>query len=215
MADDGPGVTSIRPPPAAATTLLRVFAPKDLVDACLGDLQEGFERRARTAPAAARRWYWRQVLTSARWFSVDAATASQTMRAAALFTTSLLGFLVLRFWDMAVAREIAQTLAQDAGGLPLFAIRVAYFATYLIGAVLAGGLVARLLFRGEDRFTRNVVARLGPLCALLVAILVMRLLQADDTTPVAYLILRTTLGVAALIGGAGLVAAWRRARRQG
>jgi len=53
-------------PPRGAGWLLLLLYPEPLSAAVAGDLEEEFhERRAHKGAAAARRWYWRQVLLSA------------------------------------------------------------------------------------------------------------------------------------------------------
>jgi predicted permease len=57
-------------PPALARGLLRVLAPRRAYDELAGDLLELFAVRvARAGAAAARRWYWRQVLRA--YFDLD------------------------------------------------------------------------------------------------------------------------------------------------
>ena len=55
-------------PPAIARWVVRLCAPSDVRDGVLGDLEEGFERLAesRRGSHAARRWYWKQAIGSAR-----------------------------------------------------------------------------------------------------------------------------------------------------
>ncbi|HUR19414.1 MAG TPA: ABC transporter permease, partial [Vicinamibacterales bacterium] len=52
-------------PPALAVRLLIWRLPPEWKDFVLGDLEEEFLARAKTAPAAARRWFWRQALRCA------------------------------------------------------------------------------------------------------------------------------------------------------
>jgi len=51
----------VRPPPLAAWLAVRRIAPEDR-EFALGDLDEDFQAIASRSPAAARRWYWREVL---------------------------------------------------------------------------------------------------------------------------------------------------------
>jgi macrolide transport system ATP-binding/permease protein len=57
-------------PPVLARWLLRALAPRRAYDELAGDLHEMFALRAeRAGPAAARRWYWRQVVRA--YFDLD------------------------------------------------------------------------------------------------------------------------------------------------
>ena len=60
--------------------LARLVAPSPYRDAILGDLREGFARRAARSPQAARRWYRRQAASLA-WHYLPALPA-HTWRAA-------------------------------------------------------------------------------------------------------------------------------------
>jgi hypothetical protein len=53
------------PPPWLACLLLRLALDPEIAEPVLGDLEEEFaERLAREGRFRARRWYWKQALTS-------------------------------------------------------------------------------------------------------------------------------------------------------
>jgi len=56
-------VKSIRPP-RLAQALIRLVVPSHYLELVLGDLEEGFRRRAKTDTGSARSWYWLQLFRS-------------------------------------------------------------------------------------------------------------------------------------------------------
>ena len=52
-------------PPRVAVWLVRLFSQNEKTESVLGDLSEEFsERRSHLGSALARKWYWRQTLTT-------------------------------------------------------------------------------------------------------------------------------------------------------
>jgi len=79
-------------PPAVAASLLAACLPPSLRDPVLGDLEERFGEHAGGRPAAARRWYRRQVARSL-WPAVTASVGGRGLLR--LCAALLVGFAVL------------------------------------------------------------------------------------------------------------------------
>lgn len=192
-------------PPRAAEALLRwLLVPTDR-DAVLGDLSEQFARHA-AARGGGRRWYWAEVLRTSPGLAGQRFGELPALQVLLALLVAIAAWLAVAAWDVYVSRAVAGWLAGWPASPALWAIRSVYFALYVAGAGIVGGLVAYGRFNAKRSFSSNALLHLGPVFALMSAVTLATLLAMPGPAPVLYIALKTGLNALALVGGARFVA---------
>lgn len=160
---------SLNRPPTLAVALIRLSTGRVMREAVLGDLQEGFHRQAQTNVNAARLWYWRQAFASAAPLlrqRVDHSALASSVLVLVLSTLALAGVFA---WQETVARGAAQAFAASFEAAPLFASRVVFVFTQMLGVAAVTLTVSLLTFRADRGLVENAVSRLTILALLVIA----------------------------------------------
>lgn len=197
-------------PPWLALKLLRLLAPGDSGAPIVGDLVEEYRERAGASPAAASRWFWKQVLTSAWPLTCCWLSGSRSGR---WLTATLLAGLLYTWivcWDSWLARTGAWWVAQGRGADNLALVRLVYFNVFLCGAALGGALASRIGWLPDQSFRSNCLRLLLPLAIILLWVLVDRLRSPATQAAWVYLACRTVLTLPAVLLGASLATGLRR-----
>jgi len=189
-------------PPVLAEKLITALTHSRDRAALIGDLLEEFSARSNHSADAARNWYWGQVIRSLPSLTKARLLAGPHIRIGSIIMISVLGFLLISFWDIYVARQSARAFAANSQSTPLIIVRAVYFVVQLTGVALAGGLTAIFAFRKGFSFARNCLYCIGPLALILAGLLIWTLLKSGGNYPSLYLMLKTALSIGALAAGA-------------
>ncbi|MEM8815870.1 MAG: hypothetical protein AAGE85_08585 [Pseudomonadota bacterium] len=205
-----PDTRNLRPrsaPPAIAEALVSRLTPQPHRSYLLGDLAEGYALQLRQSEAEARSWYWRQTLRSMPFLTGLRLRSDGARTLGLVLAVSAAAWVMMDFWELYVARQSASFLASQPDAPSMIVVRSIYFLVQTIGFALAGAGIAKLAFRRQWQFGKNLVYFLGPtLCALVVAAAV----AASATQQFGYIALRIGLAAIALTGGAYLAHRYSR-----
>ena len=189
------------PPPKMALLMLILSTDRSIRSELIGDLQEEFSLHYQQSAGLAKRWYWRQTITSLPKL-IGQRMRSRTVRQYGFgMTVSLAAFVLVRAWDILLAQNLAGLVAHMDSDLPLFAARISYVAVMMAGFACAGGLVAKTTFCVEDGFLVNARRSLAPASLAILAPYLFAIIFSDDRVGFHPLIL-LALAVPSLIGGA-------------
>jgi len=165
-------------PPRLAARALNLFASADQAESILGDLLEEFlQIGSKSGAAAARRWYWRQILTTIAHLAGSGACSAPWSTAAAVIG----GFLLLRFAhglsDMLLTMLTDKYLMYWSNHFPtyLWLLKVMPVG-FLVGSLFTGCTVA-LAARGREMVATMMLALV--LCAMTTAGLIWALTNTD------------------------------------
>jgi hypothetical protein len=102
------------PPPRAAVWLVELFAPIEIAEGVLGDLEEEFaERLTRSGDRPARRWYWRQALRTTVHLVLGAVRAQPWSTTAQVLASLVVGLLLYGMMNVWVARQVSNLPIYD------------------------------------------------------------------------------------------------------
>ena len=164
------------PPRLAALVVETLIGDPDVQTATLGDLAEDHAMVAvRDGDAAARRWYWSQVLRSAPWLARESLAAGIAPSVRVLVSVTV-GYAVLAVLVFSADLMLMTIVGRDAHGMVL--LSVLSLGAGVVSALVAGFVAASL----GGRASLLSALALGVLCL----ILTMLLAAAEQATPVWY-----------------------------
>lgn len=155
-------------PPRMASWAVRLFASADQAESILGDLHEEFlQIGSKSGAVAARRWYWRQALTTIVHLAGSGVCGAPLATAGAVIG----GFFLLRFAhglpDKMLTVLTDKYLMYWSSHFPAYLwLLKAISIEYLLGSLITGCIIA-LAARGREMIATMLLALV--LCALTTA----------------------------------------------
>jgi hypothetical protein len=163
-------------PPRVAVCLLTLFTPAGEAESIPGDLLEEFSQIAsRSGVAFARRWYWRQAVTTIAYLIAAGFRTAPWTIAAAVVGGFLLRWLVSRLSNPAINGAIDAVLdrylvhGQDPHAY-IFWLTSSMLIVRLVVNTLVGGLVA-VVARGREMTATITLGLAGDILAIHAALL--------------------------------------------
>lgn len=189
-------------PPKAAEFLLKLSVSEQDRDAIIGDLNEAYAEKSEASESGARSWYWKQAVTSLPFLLWRRASGSSLFPIAAILFVTAFAFAFVAIWDVHAARRLARFVNIRAADVPLEHIRLIYFGAYMLGAAIAGGIIASTIFTRRRTFIVNTALFLGPIMAVIFTDSLIRFWFSDSPSAASYFWQRVGMAFPALICGA-------------